>query len=229
MGVKGDRILPSEVHNEGSHWRIMVPMWIYKGHVNLKPRALSDRDFDYLASQYDLEPAMVKALCEVESCGNGFTDDGWPMVLFEAHWFSKLTERRWDTSCPNISTTKWNRQLYSRGKTADIRCKGEWARMREAMVLDRDAALQSASWGIAQVLGVNWQMCGFNAINDFLEAAHQSERSQLEIALRFIRGRGLVQRLQQKDWAGFSERYNGSGYRANRYDEKLKAAYEQNR
>lgn len=32
--------------------------------------------------------------------------------------------------------------------------------------------------------------------------------------------------LRNKDWATFARCYNGSGYAVNKYDEKLKAAYE---
>ena len=32
--------------------------------------------------------------------------------------------------------------------------------------------------------------------------------------------------LVQKDWQAFARLYNGTGYKINRYDEKLKKAYE---
>jgi len=35
----------------------------------------------------------------------------------------------------------------------------------------------------------------------------------------------LVNALQNKDWAKFAQGYNGSGYKANRYDEKILNAY----
>ena len=44
--------------------------------------------------------------------------------------------------------------------------------------------------------------------------------------MRFLQKTGIAEYLKTKDWATFALRYNGSGYKANRYDTRLQAAYE---
>ena len=41
----------------------------------------------------------------------------------------------------------------------------------------------------------------------------------------FVRANNLADELQRRDWAGFASRYNGPGYAANRYDQRMAEAY----
>jgi hypothetical protein len=52
-----------------------------------------------------------------------------------------------------------------------------------------------------------------------------SEREQMELAMNFLKKTGIVKWLKTKDWCNFALRYNGQGYRTNRYDSRLEAAY----
>jgi hypothetical protein len=108
------------------------------------------RDSDYAAAAAALfcDIAAVKAVVEVESGGRtGFLADKRPKILFESRWFHKLTGGRFDQSHEHLSTPTWVRN-YKGGA-------GEYERLFEAMELDREAALKSASWGMFQILGVN--------------------------------------------------------------------------
>ena len=53
-----------------------------------------------------------------------------------------------------------------------------------------------------------------------------SEGNQLDVFGRFIAKKKLIDTLKTKDWAKFALRYNGSEFATNKYDIKLKAAYE---
>lgn len=39
----------------------------------------------------------------------------------------------------------------------------------------------------------------------------------------------MENRFRKYDWAGFARRYNAPAYAENKYDQKLKAAYEKHR
>ena len=57
-------------------------------------------------------------------------------------------------------------------------------------------------------------------------------RSPTETAatpIAFIRAIGLADELRKQDWAAFAHAYNGAGYRANKYDTKLAAAFARER
>ncbi len=180
---------------------------------------LAPADFAAAAEALDCDAPSIAAVADVEAAGSGFLADGRPKLLFEAHLFSRLTGRAHDATHPGISSPRWDRTLY-RGGAA------EYDRLAQAIALDRPAALQSASWGKFQILGMHYRRCGDASVEAFVEAQCASERRQLERFVRFIRADArLHAALRERRWDDFAYRYNGAGYRANRYDEKLAAAY----
>ena len=74
-------------------------------------------------------------------------------------------------------------------------------------------------------MGFNYPMCGCETIDDFVGKMKRSEGSQLDLFTEFIKRNALGGYLRDLDWAGFAKAYNGSGYRENKYDEKLESAY----
>ena len=54
---------------------------------------------------------------------------------------------------------------------------------------------------------------------------HDSEAAQLEAFVNFILSQKLDDEMRERRWADFARKYNGPGYRANRYDEKLASAF----
>jgi LysM repeat protein len=184
-------------------------------------RSLTEADFQRAAKTLGVDVATIKAVAQVEAAGSGFLADGRPKILFEAHIFSDKTNGRYDGSNPNISSPRWNRNLYSGGA-------GEYPRLEQAMALNSNAALQSASWGKFQIMGFNHKAAGYSSVEAFVKDMKHSEGKQLDAFVNFIKADPAMHRaLQNKDWAGFAYRYNGEGYAANQYDVKLRNAYNQ--
>lgn len=182
--------------------------------------ALTEADFQRAAAALNCEVACIKAVSEVESAGGGFyRPSKRPKILFEAHWFSKFTNHQYDGSNPDISSLKWNRSLYKGGEK-------EYDRLQKAMQLNREAALKSASWGRFQIMGFNHPLCGFDAVDNFVTAMYESEGRQLDAFINFLKSRQLDKALRAKRWADFARGYNGEAYAQNRYDSKLRTAYE---
>lgn len=179
--------------------------------------ALTDDDYKQAAKELDCEVSALKAVTEVEAAGEGFLPDGRPKVLFEAHLFHRYTKGRFDESHPHLSSPIWNRKLYKGG----VR---EWDRLEEARKLKYHAALMSASYGAFQICGFNFAACGFTDVAHFV-AAMETEQGQLKAFIEFIKSQRLDDELRRRDWATFARIYNGPGFSANRYDEKLAKAY----
>ena len=179
-------------------------------------KTLQESDFVTAANLLGCEVASVKAVKEVESRGNGFQADGQPVILFERHKFHTFTKGKYDKSHPNISNSKPGG--YGASST-------QHARLQEAVKLDRDSALMSASWGLFQVMGFNWKDLGYKDLQQFITAMYSSETEQLMAFVRFVKANGLADELKRKDWAGFARGYNGSNYKINNYDVKLANAY----
>jgi hypothetical protein len=55
---------------------------------------------------------------------------------------------------------------------------------------------------------------------------YKDEGQHLKAFSGFIKSNKLEKYLQKKDWAGFAKRYNGPAYAQNKYDIKMKEAYE---
>src|SRR3546814_20132340 len=83
----------------------------------------------------------------------------------------------------------------------------------------------SASYGGFQILGENWEVCGAISPWSFAWKQAQTEGDQLEAFVRFVEARGLKGALQRGDWAAFARGYNGTAYRANKYDERISEAF----
>lgn len=181
-------------------------------------KLLTEQNFIDAAKSIGVEVAAVKAVAEVESRGDGFLPDGRPKILFEAHKFSKYTNHQYDTSHPNISSLKWNKKLYKGNEK-------EYPRLDEAIALNKEAALKSASWGKFQVMGFNAIDCGWTSVELFVTDMYKDEYQHLRAFLGFVKANNLVKHLQTKDWAKFAFGYNGAGYAENQYDKKMEAAY----
>jgi hypothetical protein len=178
---------------------------------------LTKADIVTAARGLGVEPAAVKAVTDVEAGGNGFFADGRPKILFENYWFWKLTGGRYG-SCKDVSCDHWDRSFYIGGPA-------EYNRLGAAYALDATAALQSASWGAFQIMGFNYQTVGYPTIEAFIGDMKCGSAGHMRGFLGFVRANGLVQKLKDKDWAGFAYRYNGAGYKANNYDGKMATAY----
>lgn len=185
--------------------------------------ALSSSDIRNAAEQIGVEPCAVKAVVDVESGGDGFLPDGRVKILFEGHVFWKELQKRGINpellKMPNIVYPKWDKSQYKGGAQ-------EHERLNAAALVNKGAALCSASWGLFQIMGFNHRLCGFSSVQDFVDAQKESEANQLNSFCQFMKNEGLVLFLKGLDFAGFARRYNGPGYAQNQYDVKMRKAYE---
>lgn len=176
------------------------------------------------ANDLDVEYAALKAVLEVECLSSGFFSTGEPAILFERHVFwERLGEIRWLTKRLQIMA-KYPRvcNKFSGGYGYFSEQHGKLA---IAVSYNRDAALESASWGIGQVMGYHWEKLGYPSLQAFINDMYESEAKQLEAVVRYIKHFNLDGALRRKDWAAFAYGYNGKAYAKNNYDEKLKQAY----
>lgn len=199
----------------------------------------------YQAKSLGVETAALRAVHEVEAKGNGFLASGEPVILFERHiFYRKLREMNY----PNLAKLFFARRpdlcnpsAGGYGKTSEQHNRLKQAQdllLQVLPLLDpnkssdkkiieqvRACALMACSWGIGQVMGMNWESLGYPSLQDFINDMYESEAKQLEAMCRFIKVNGLVDDMQRKDWVTFARVYNGVAYRKNQYDTKLAKAY----
>lgn len=189
-------------------------------------RKLTETDYQRAAEDLGVPVAAVKAVTEVESRGDGFLPDGRPVVLFERHIMYRRVRDKFGSAEAQKYFERYpdliNPTPGGYGKTAE-----QPNRMgRAAVSIDRDCALESASWGLFQIMGFHWESLGYESLQQFVNAMYRSEGDQLEAFVRFIKvNAGVHQALKRLDWVGVARGYNGPNYSINKYDTRLADAY----
>lgn len=183
-----------------------------------KSIALSPSGLAGLAILLGVGLPEILAVLSVETRGAGFLTDRRPQILFERHIFSKLTGGQYDVSNSDVSAP--TQGGYGAPGTH------QYDRIAAAIALNSDAALQSTSWGIGQVMGENHAAAGYPDAETMVSAMIDSEDAQLSAVVGFIAANGLARYLQVHDWSSFARGYNGPNYAANRYDIELNGFYQ---
>src|SRR5262245_19137235 len=101
----------------------------------------------------DIDVPKFWAVMSVESRGFGFLSDRRPKILFERHIFHGRTGGKFSAKHSDISNPNAGR--YGTGGAH------QYVRLEKAINLDRTAALESASWGVGQVMGFDVSDAGF--------------------------------------------------------------------
>lgn len=177
---------------------------------------LSAQGFAEVIDLLGVDAAAIWAILSVETGGCGFLADRRPVILFERHVFHRRTNGIHDASHPSISATEPGGYL---GGTR------EYDRLAEAISLDRRAALESTSWGIAQIMGFNAALAGFPSAEEMIAAMLDREDVHLRAMAAFLRAESFDLALARHDWPSFARGYNGPDFSRNRYDARLSAAY----
>lgn len=201
-----------------------------KNGLSSNSKLLSEQNLIEFSNAHNLELAVVKAVNEVECGGKGFLVDGRPKILFEGHIFWRELENR------NINPANFvnanNQDILYKNYTKKYYLGGtaEYTRLEKAMHLNADkkfsdAAKCSASWGLYQIMGFNAVSIGYKTIDEFVDKIYLNEGEHLKAFGMFLVKNNLIGFLRNKKWADFASKYNGPGYKSNKYDEKLMKAY----
>jgi hypothetical protein len=185
----------------------------------------TSHDVARCASLLSCETAAIRAVIDVESAGVGFGASLRPLILFEPHIFYRrlaIVSRNKLTKAVNAGLAYQRQGMKPYPKLQSSR----YVQLEKAMRIDHDSALMSASWGIGQVMGFNFEIAGYGTVSAMVECMKISEGEQLLAMMNFIIGNRLDRYLRSKSWASFARGYNGSNYAAGRYDVKLSVAYQ---
>lgn len=252
-GPQGQSVLKIEVD---------IPQDLLKLFANYQGGEIAETDWEKAAKYVECEIAVLKAFAEVESGGRSSfwrlnKGDGAhiPAVLYERHYFSDVTKKKYDKEHPDLSWPVGYRKKARLGENDKEMSSGKvgagdiysdyasaYLRLINAYRLDSTAALKSCSWGKFQIMGQNYSLCGARNINVFVEKMCASELEQIKLVTEFIRNKprawknakntalgreiSLWDAVKTKNWAAIAFNYNGPSYKTYNYDTKMKAAYE---
>lgn len=188
---------------------------------------LTDEDFDRAAHLLGCEANAIRAVARVEAGPLGAFQPVRgtlrPVILFEGHIFHRYAKpwvRAMAWRLPSIIYPSWTKRWYTGTQL------GEYNRFSTAFLLDADAAMQSCSWGLFQIMGFNYRACGFGSVGEFVDAMRRSASEHLMAFCMFIEAdMRKLNAIRNRDWATFASFYNGPGYAMNQYDRRMAEAY----
>jgi hypothetical protein len=166
--------------------------------------------------------ATVRAVVEVEAAGAGFDAKKRPKILFEPHIFYKQL----GPGVKRDQAVKEGLAYKKQGTKPYPPLSKRYDQIARAIAIDETAALNSASWGLPQIMGFNFKAAGFPSAKAMVNAIMQGEREQLLALVNLLIAWKLVDALRKHDWRRFALRYNGPNGPKNGYDKKLKKAYD---
>lgn len=161
---------------------------------------MTDQQLREIAKNNGLEVAALKAFISVETGGIGFDKStGKIIIQFEPVWFKR--------KAPFAPSGTWSVNRVDRQAT-------EWNAFNDAFAKNPNAAMESTSIGLGQIMGFHYKTLGYKTVGAMWDDAKKGEYQQVLQMVRFIRSLpALLKALQTKDWHLVATYYNGSGYK----------------
>lgn len=190
--------------------------------MTTKPR-LTEADKIAAAKRLGIKLSALKAVCDIESRGNGFLDDGRPVILFERHVMYRQLKKQGIKADDFLYAQSDIVNRYAGGYKGG---KAEWERFRTASLIHQQSAIESTSWGLFQIMGFHWQLLGYPTALSFTFDMEYNEFRQLHAFCTFIiKNPAMHKALKELRFAEFAKLYNGVDYQKNNYDIKLATAF----
>lgn len=187
------------------------------------------------AAKLGAKPADLAAVLYVESSGRGFGNDGRTIIRFENHIFDgkwgKKNKDAFATHFRYSTDKRWEGHEWRKGEADEWQKfhgnqDREWAVLEFAKTLDESAALQSASFGAAQIMGFNHKAVGYDSAADMVKAFDSGIKPQLDACIAFIEAHpACADGLKAGDYVKFARGYNGAG-KEEAYAKSIRAAAE---
>ncbi len=189
-----------------------------------------------LANKIGIDPGVAVAVVAVESSGSGFGADGRMIIRFENHLFwsnwGKANAATYNQFFQFNQTVKWTGHKFRTQANApwqDVHTSSqasEWTALTQARTFDDQAAKQSISMGLGQILGSNHRVIGYDTVDAMFDAFSADERFQLLGFFNFVKNdQRQVNALQANDFVAFARIYNGSG-QPEHYGGLIKGVYD---
>lgn len=187
----------------------------------IEKKYIRERDVEARAKVARLPVDIIKGFKEVEAKSSGFLNNGKCIILFERHKFYQYLAKKKGAGFAD-EVARSNPSICHPSRGGYLGYEKEWPRIERAASIDRESALMSASFGLFQIMGFNYAMCGYRDVESFYQAMCESESLQLDAVLSFINSyRQLKTAVRNRDIAKIAYFYNGPANATNNYVAKL--------
>lgn len=158
---------------------------------------------------YGVPAAWIAAVIAKESGGQTYATvcgEKRPLIRWEGHYFyQRLQGDALDQAIAKKLASPRAGAVKNPKEQAD-----RWRKLVEpAYSIDTDAAHESMSWGVGQVMGAHWKRLGYASVADLVKAVCAGLYGQVDLMMRYCREFGLLDELARGDALGFARGYNG--------------------
>jgi hypothetical protein len=153
-----------------------------------------------IALKYTMEKEMFASFIETESGGLGFSPTTNKIIIqFEPKWFAR--------KAPYSPSGLWSLNKV------DVQNK-EWLAFNDAFSENPEAAMESTSIGMGQIMGFNYKLLGFDSVGEMWDDAKLGLENQVEqIAKLILAEPNLYTAVKNKDFNSIAGNYNGWGFK----------------
>lgn len=187
---------------------------------------LTEQDYIEVAEELGVEVAAIKAVVEIEAgkAHKGFWAENKPIINFDLSVFKKMATKN------KVSLAEAQEKypvIFAKPNIAKYGSQqaGQQARLDAAREFHDLSGIEGTFWGMFQLGGFNWKICGTESPQQFVDLMSRSERDQLELFATFMKNTGLLKYLKNKNWSAFARQYNGPGYAKRGYHTRMAKAY----
>ena len=206
-----------EIDREMGELVSLVLSDIPKEDAKVKYKTLTEEDFRIVAKELGVEVAAIKAVVKIEAGPKleGFWAPGVPVVNYAQSLFNKYNGKDKGRKMKDAKVPSGLSGYALK----------EWTSLTNARKINADAADMGTYWGMFQIGGFNYKLCGCKSVEEMVAKVCESELSQLEMFAVFIRNSGMLEALKKKDWTAFARKYNGPSYAKRNYHTRMAKEY----
>jgi hypothetical protein len=195
------------------------------------------------AKRLNIDPAFALAIMSVESGKKNFSDalnpiEGAgqpPVIRFEPHILNQQLAKSGNQTEPG----KWGASKLVGRNVDGVSCEGgqanEIACLNKAISINREAAFNSISMGMGQIMGFNSKLSGYNSAEEMFKRFSSSEggaNAQILGMFKVIENSPVILKAaQSKNFSSFARFYNGASVGTEKHSQYMAAlqnAYQSN-
>jgi hypothetical protein len=195
------------------------------------------------AKRLNIDPAFALAIISVESGKKYYSDapnpletaGKPPLIRFEPHIFNQQLAKSGNETAPG----KWGTSKLVGRNVDGVSCEGgqnsEIACLNKAININREAAFNSISMGMGQIMGFNAKLSGYTSAEEMFKkfgSAYGGMKAQILGMFKVIENSPAhLKAAQNKDFSTFARLYNGASVGTKKHDQymaALQSAYNNN-
>lgn len=172
---------------------------------------------DNFSRLFKVDSKVVRAVISAESRTSPFDENGRMIIRFENHIFRNILQndavysKNFQNGQPAHTNHLWRENENSEWIAFHGNQDKEWKVFQSAYNINSNAALQSISMGMGQVMGFNYDLLGYNSPQQMFDEFKKGEVQQIIGFFGYIINKvGMLDAIKNKDWNLIGKLYNGS-------------------